>query len=425
MSNSDFRPDMAGTMKGYAPVLLVSGALMLVGLGWVAFSWNSMTATDWGVFTAVWMFLTGITQFGVVFSATMRICEAEWARPYQRIAELATLAFAPIAILGFLLIYFGGRDDLLYWTHASEGMHLSPWLNETFLFWRNLLAMLLFYGVAKWYFVSSLLPDLEPSMAESGPAWRRAMYRALLKYKATRDMKKVKARLWTIPTIVPVVFILNQTFIAWDFGMMLWPHYHSTVYPMYYIVVNIFGGTALIFLLGGLVSAMGDLSKYFTVELRRYMGIMATGFTLLFMYFFWAQFFVTWYGNLPNEMAPIWAKMYGHYQPLFWIMMACMFFVPLGTMIFAVVKRTFWTMAALCLVMLFGAWLNRYLIVMPSVAEDHLQFSALTEIITSLGLSAGMVFMLLVAYQAFPLISGWEMEMKDYRSDLADHPQLW
>ncbi|TDJ35846.1 MAG: hypothetical protein E2O56_00465 [Gammaproteobacteria bacterium] len=425
MSKTDFGPDVAGTMKGYRPVLLASGAVALIGLGWVAMFWNEMTATDWGVFTAVWMFLTGITQFGVVFSATMRICEAEWARPYQRIAELATLAFAPIAILGFALIYFGGRDELLYWTHAGEGVHLSPWLNDKFLFWRNLLAMLLFYAVANWYFVSGLLPDVEPSMAESGPAWRRALYRRLVKRKQGRDMERVEAQLWRIPTIVPVVFILNQTFIAWDFGMMLWPHYHSTVYPMYSVVGNIFGGTALIILLGGLVAGMGDLGRYFTVERRRSLGAMATGFTLLWMYFFWSQFFVTWYGNLPNEMAPIWAKMYGHYQPLFWAMMACVFFIPLGTLIFAVVKRTFWMLGALAVIMLFGTWLNRYLMIMPSVSEDHLQFSALTEIIIGGGFVAGFVFMLLLVYQTFPLISRWEMDMKDYRPDLADRPHLW
>lgn len=425
MSNSDFGPGLAGTLTGYRPLLLVSVAVLAIGLGWLFWFWDGLSATDWGVFTAVWMFLTGITQFGVVFSATMRICEAEWARPYHRIAELATLAFAPLAFLGFLLIYFGGRGDLLYWLHAGEGAHLSPWLSDSFLLWRNLLGMLLFYAVAEWYFISGLLPDLEPSMAESGPAWRRAVYRWLLKRKQGRDMDRVKARLWRIPTIVPVVFILNQTFIAWDFGMMLWPHYHSTVYPMYYIVGNIFGGTALVFLLGGLVAGMGDLGRYFTVERRRSLGAMATGFTLLWMYFFWAQFFVTWYGNLPNEMAPIWAKMFGHYQPLFWTMMACVFFIPLGTLIFAIVKRTFWMLAVLAIVMLFGTWLNRYLIVMPSVAEDHVQFSTLTEIVISAGLLAGFVFMLLVLYQAFPLISKWEMDLKDYRSDLADHPRLW
>ena len=189
--------------------------------------------------------------------------------------------------------------------------------------------------------------------------------------------------------------------------------------------MNIFGGTALIFLLGGLVAGMGSLGQYFTVERRRSMGMMATGFTLLWIYFFWSQFFVTWYGNLPNEMAPIWAKMYGHYQPLFWIMMACVLFIPLGTLIFAVVKRRFWMLAAVAVVMLFGTWLNRYLMVMPALVEDHWQFSALSEIVIGAGLMAGFVFMLLVCYQAFPLISKWEMDLKEYRSDLADHPQLW
>lgn len=423
--SKDFGPGLAGTHRRYRTLLFVFGAIFVIGLGWFIWASPGMTATDWGVFTATWMFLTGISQFGIVFSATMRISEAEWARPYHRLAELATFAWAPFAFLGFLAIYFGGRHDMLFWLSAGEDVHLSPWLSDFWLLWRNLLGMALFYAVAGWYAAWSLMPDVEEEMLDKVPGWYRFKYRVLLAMKKRRDPERLKAALWRYAAIVPVVFVLNQTFIAWDFGMMLWPHYHSTVYPMYYVLGNIFGGTSMVFLLGGLVSGMGNLGSYFDVERRAFMGTMVTGFTLLYMYFFWAQFFVTWYGNLPNEMAPIWAKMFGHYKPLFWTMMACVFFIPLGTLIFAPVKRMYWSLASLAVIMLFGVWLNRYLMVLPRIAEDHQAFSAATEVMTSLGMLAGFVLMLLAMYQLFPVMSRWELELKEYRPDLEDHPRLW
>ena len=54
----------------------------------------------------------------------------------------------------------------------------------------------------------------------------------------------------------------------------------------------------------------------------RSLGVLVTCFTLLWLYFFWAQFFVIWFGNLPQESKPVWPRMYGHYSPFFWVMIA-------------------------------------------------------------------------------------------------------
>ena len=62
---------------------------------------------DFALFLGSFLFLMGISQVGVVFTAFLRLVESDWGKPWYRIAELSTLAFFPFAIIGFsLIIYF-------------------------------------------------------------------------------------------------------------------------------------------------------------------------------------------------------------------------------------------------------------------------------------------------------------------------------
>ena len=140
--------------KGYSTALLIFGILFLGGAG--SFAYLLATAPDsvpWAFLTANFVFVLGVSQFGVAFSAIMRICRTDWGRPFYRMAELATLAFFPFAIVLFLLIFAYGKEHLFYWLSPAPGEHLSPWLNADFLLVRNLAAQLIFlFGLALIYF---------------------------------------------------------------------------------------------------------------------------------------------------------------------------------------------------------------------------------------------------------------------------------
>ena len=69
----------------YKKILLVLAVLFLIGAG----SFTYMLATmpeliPWDFFVASFVYLLGISQFGIAFSAIMRICKTNWARPFYR-----------------------------------------------------------------------------------------------------------------------------------------------------------------------------------------------------------------------------------------------------------------------------------------------------------------------------------------------------
>ncbi len=380
------RPLRAGAL-GILVVLFVAGLVSL------AYALNSNALQpDFRLFTVSYLFLMGVSQAGVVFCALTRLVGAQWAKPYYRLAELATLAFLPFAFLGLLLIVYCGKDELFYWLAAAPGEHMSPWLNLGWLVARDLLALLLFYGLSLFYVITALRPDLSANSTQGQP-----------------DHSAVEKRLYALSPWVIICFVVCNTLFAWDFAMMLIPHWHSTVFPIFYWFGNLFAGAAALTVVPLLLGRSVEGSALFGPSQLRSLSMLLSCFTLMWLYFFWAQFFVMWFGNLPHETGPLWRQMYGHYAPYYWTMMACCFFAPFAALIFAVFNRS---LAALCLIGLainLGIWICRYLMVIPALSPDHTPFDNWVDISLSLGLLAGFLAAVLALASRLPLFSYWEI----------------
>jgi hypothetical protein len=90
---------------------------------------------------------------------------------------------------------------------------------------------------------------------------------------------------------------------------------------------------------------------------------------LLWGYFVFNERLVTYYGNEPAEMAVFWETQRGSYAPLYWTMVVCNFVLPLVLM---GIKR-FRTITG-CVIassgVVLGMWLERYLIIVPSLGTS-------------------------------------------------------
>jgi molybdopterin-containing oxidoreductase family membrane subunit len=367
-------------------------AIFFVGVASFIYGISSADSKpDFALFTVSFLYLMGISQVGVVFTAVLRLSNADWGKPYYRIAELATLAFFPFAILGFILIIYFARDDLFYWLHAAPEDHISAWLNINWLVIRGLGALLLFYGLALIYVRKSLRPD----MADDDAA-------------ASIDLDEAEDQLRSFSPIMLAGFIVCNTIIAWDFAMMIIPHWHSTVFPIHYWFGNVFAGTAAMIAIV-VVMRKADGGAHFGQYQIKCLGMMVTGFTLLWLYFFWAQFFVIWFGNLPQETEPVWRQMYGHYSGYFWTMLAGCFFIPFVTLLFAVIKRSVFAMCVVAFAINLGIWLNKYLMIVPVFSPDNRPFEHWIDVALALGLLAGFLASAMILATRLPSYSKWEM----------------
>ena len=371
-------------------------ALFLLGLVSLVYGLRGdAMQLDFPLLTVSFLYLMGVSQAGVVFCAITRLVKAQWAKPFYRFAELSTMAFFPFAILGFLVLFVYAKEDLFYWLSASDDEHLSPWLNSDWLLIRNLFGMLVFYGLSAVYVMKGLRPDLA---AVSG--------------QASVDHREVEGQLYLMSPVIIGAFILCNTFFAWDFAMMLIPHWHSTVFPIYFWFGNLFAGCAAMIVFPALLGRSQGSELIFGPNQTRSLGMLVTAFTLMWLYFFWAQFFVMWFGNLPHETGPLWKQMYGHYAPYYWTMMSGCFFVPFAAFIFAVVKRSMLAMCVLAFGINLGIWLSKYLMVVPVFSDDARPFENLLDLAVALGLLAGFMAVVILLARRVPMYSRWEMNQK-------------
>ena len=374
-------------------MLWVFLGLFVVGIGSLLVGGADGAAqSDTKLLIVSFLFLMGLSQAGIVFCAITRLTRAQWSKPYYRLAELSTLAFAPFAIVGFLLIYIYAQDELFYWLNPSPEEHLSPWLNINFLLIRNLLGLGVFYGLSIYYVLKGLRPDLvEADETEA-------------------DHRAVEDELYLLSPLVLGAYIICNTFIAWDFGMMLIPHWHSTIFPILYWFGNMFAGTAALIIFPVLLGRKEG--SYFGPDQVRMLGMLVTGFTLMWLYFFWAQFFVMWFGNLPRETDALFRQMYGHYGPYFWTMMAGCFFIPFAAFLFAFVKRSILAMSAIAVGINVGIWIYKYLMVVPVFSPDDQPFSSWMDIAAAVGLTAGFLALVMLLANRLPMYAHWELALK-------------
>ena len=327
---------------------------------------------------------------------------AQWAKPYYRIAELSTLAFAPFAIAGFLLIYYYSSEDLFYWLSPSPDEHLSAWLNIDWLLIRNLFGLLLFYGLSAIYIVKAMRPDMAQAKIADGPDNTEADPGA--DPSANRGVER---QLYLMSFWVIASFIICNTLLSWDFAMMIIPHWHSTVFPIHFWFGNVLAATAAMMLIPAALGRFSATESRFGPRNIRQLSMLITAFVMLWMYFFWAQFFVIWFGNLPHETDPLWRQAYGHYSPYYWAMLAGCFFIPLGALIFSIFNRSVVAMCIIGLGISVGIWLNKFLMVAPVYSPDVRPFDNMQDVGLSIALLAAFLVVVIFLARRYPVYSYW------------------
>jgi len=123
----------------------------------------------------------------------------------------------------------------------------------------------------------------------------------------------------------------------------------------------------------------------------------------------------TWYGNDVPEMHVFYVTQDGSYSPLYWTMVICNFVVPVSILSI----RRLRTIAG-CVIASFGVvagmWLERFLIVVPTLGHKYLPYSWGTyrprpvEIAIMAATFAAMSLLYVLFSKFVPIISIWELK---------------
>ena len=98
-----------------------------------------------------------------------------------------------------------------------------------------------------------------------------------------------------------LLLAVTSTFAAFDWIMSLDPHWYSTIFGIYFWSGAIVGSLAAVVALVMLLRSVGLLAGIVTQEHLHDLGKLLFGFVVFWAYIAFSQYFLIWYGNIPEE----------------------------------------------------------------------------------------------------------------------------
>jgi len=359
----------------------------------------------WGFYIVNFVFFIGISHAGTLISAILRLSKAEWRRPITRMAEVITAIV--LAIGGLHPILDLGRPDRML-NLLTAGRLQSP------LLW-DVTSITAYFTASTVYLYLPMIPDIAKIRDRGGKLKWLYSFMAW-GWTGTEHQQRVLNRAINILMVMVIPIAISvHTVISYIFSMTLQPGWHSTIFGPYFVVGAIFSGIAALMIVMIAFRRAYHLEDYLKEIHFRYLSTLLLIMSLIWFYFTFSEYLTGVFGAEPHELHIIMYKFTGPFAFFFWGMVFCNFVIPviiLSFRKFRTIKGIFIASVAVVI----GMWLERLIIVVPSLANPRLDLPAGIYVPTILewalfagGLSAFVMgFMLFSKF--FPLISIWEIE---------------
>jgi len=345
-------------------------ACFAVGIAAFAYLLFTEPVRAWGSFAINTLYWLGIAMGGVVLACAMRLANGRWGPPIMRIGESFS-AFLPwgIGLMGVLLV--AGIWTYLPWTHHVEPRQ-APYLNVPFLYVRTLALLGLLAWLARDLVRVSLrtdahllkdhvAPELKPAYEKLSAGWRGD----------DAEVAWQRHRLAQRAPQICLVFAVTFTMLAWDWIMSLTPDWISTLFGWWFFMGALLTGVAMTAFMATQLRSKYRLEAYITPDHFWDVGKIVFALSIFWVYLYWSQYLPIWYANLPEETGWVFLRFEAPWRTPGFTVFGMVFLIPfLGLMNMYTKKSPFW-LSLFTLDVLAGMWLERHVLVMPSLQPDH------------------------------------------------------
>jgi len=314
------------------------------------------------------VFFAGLSIIGVFFFAIQYAAQAGWSAGIKRI-PMAYGSWLPIAFVILLVLFLFGGHYIFHWTHASlyaedggdeiikgkASYFFFPLEGGAFpIFW---VARLVIFFVV-WYLMYRKLRSL--AMQEDLEGGTAKWY----------QMRKTSA-------IFLVFFAVSSSMAAWDWVMSIDTHWFSTMFGWYVFASWWVAGLALTMFIVVRLKDHGYLSIVNANHIHD-LGKFVFAFSIFWTYIWFSQFLLIYYAHIPEETVYFmerWKS--GHYAPVFYINLILNFFFPFLVLMTRDSKRHTRILKVVTPVVVFGHWIDFYLMISPGTVGESSGFGLL------------------------------------------------
>ena len=201
-----------------------------------------------------------------------------------------------------------------------------------------------------------------------------------------------------------VFFAVSSSVAAWDWVMSIDTHWFSTMFGWYVFASWWVAGLALITYIVVLLRDNGYLSFVNTSVLHD-LGKFVFAFSIFWTYIWFSQFLLIYYANIPEETIYFVERLASDkYAPVFFVNILINFCFPFLVLMTRAAKRHERFLKIVCPIVIFGHWMDFYLMITPGTLKDNGWFGLL-EIGMLMVFASLFVFVALSNLAKAPLVA--------------------
>jgi hypothetical protein len=328
---------------------IITFLLIVIGAVTIVFGLITDQKTTWANYLIVNYYFLSLAMGGAFFLVLQSISQSGWSSAFKRVSE-AMMSYIPFAALFFLLLWFGMKD-LYQWTHSDVVamdpvlQHKSSYLNIPFFFVRMVLYFLLWIVFARKLRQISLKEDtLDPSDSKG----------IMFLFGKTELYSKI------------FIFILAITFSlsAIDWIMSVDVKWYSTIFALKNMVAAFLHGISILALIVFILCKKGYFpffNKYHLHDFARYIFM----FSIIWGYFWFAQFMIIWYGNIPEETVYFSERWKEGWKVLFFLEIGLNWFIPFMVLLPVKASRNMTLITIVIIFLIIGQYIDLFVQVIP------------------------------------------------------------
>jgi Ni/Fe-hydrogenase subunit HybB-like protein len=303
-------------------------------------------ARVWSIYLVNLVFWSGLAATGPAIAGMMQLTEARWSPSVRRIA-LTTAGFLPISFV-LLVVLFFGRESLYGWERTPVPVK-EVWLNGPFFWGRTFILALALFATC-FAFVRALLSDPIPP-----------------------DNDGERARRNRLAVVLLILWIVTLSLWGFDLIMSIDPSWYSGLFGGYFVVSTLYTGFALLSIMAVRANARGLAS--IPPAAVQDVAKLQFAMSIMWMYFFWSQYLVIWYGNVPVETRFFVRRLFVQpWQTVAWVVLVVGWVIPFAYLLKRLTGRPPRRHSPLVVIAVFGLFaifLERVFVIFPSVTSDN------------------------------------------------------
>jgi hypothetical protein len=325
---------------------IITLTFIFIGAGTFLLGLISDPKRTWANYLIVNYYFLSLAMGATFFLVLQSISQSGWSAAFSRIPE-AMMAYIPFAAVFFLLLYFG-MHDLYNWSHKESVpldpilQHKSVFLNAPFFFLRMIIFFIL------WIFLTRLLRKNSLQEDLAGPETIMVLF----------SKRELYSKIFIF------IFAITFSLSAFDWIMSIDVHWYSTIFALKNLVGSFLHGVSILTLIVFILYKRGYfpfLNKYHLHDFARYIFMLS----IVWGYFWFAQFMIIWYGNIPEETAYYYFRWKEGWKILFFLEIGLNWAIPFLILLPVKTSRNMTVISAVILFLIIGQYLDLFVQIIP------------------------------------------------------------